>query len=144
MKTLAIMIIATVALFSATTVVHAEPSTACLPADEATEASEVACVAAEQEEAEEAEELEYEELAREEAAREELRSPAASSIRSEPAPTSASTPSPSPTTTPKLTACRRASEATIRAEARHIRKLRGKRRRSAERRLDRALCRQAP
>jgi hypothetical protein len=141
-KTLAIAIIATVALLSATTVVQAD-SSGCAPTLEAAHTSEVVCVQGESEETEE-EELEYEEVTSEEVTSEEvLAALTASSISSEPASTNAGTRSsspPTPTTT-KLTTCRRASEATIRAEAKHIRKLRGRRRRIAERRLDRALCR---
>jgi hypothetical protein len=136
-KTLAVAILATVALLSATTVVHAD-STQCAPNVEATDASEAACSPGESEESEE-EELEYEEVTSEEV----LAALTASSISSEPPSTSAGTPSPPPPTpkTTKLSTCRRASEATIRAEAKHIRKLRGRRRRIEERRLDRALCR---
>jgi hypothetical protein len=136
-KTLALAIIATVALLSATTVVHAD-SSGCVPTVEAANATETACSPSEAEEAEE-EEPEYEEVTSEE-----VRSAlSAASITGEPTSTSASAPSPpkpAPTTT-KLATCRRASEATIRAEAKRIRRLKGRRRRSAERQLERELCR---
>lgn len=135
MRTLAIAIIATVALLLATTVVHAA-STGCAPTVEATDSTGVACAPSEPEEAEE-EGPEYEEVTFEEV-RALL---GASSIAGEPASTSTSAPSapaPAPTTTKPT--CRRAAEATIRAEVKHIRKLKGRRRRSAERRLGRELC----
>lgn len=141
MRTLATAIIATVALLFATTVVHAD-STGCAPTVEATDTTGAACAPGEAEETEE-EGAEYEEVTFEE-----VRSLlGASSIPGEPAPTSATTPSAptpaAPTTTTKPINCRRAADATIRAEVKHIRKLKGRRRRSAERRLDRALCRRA-
>jgi hypothetical protein len=144
-KMLAIAILATVALVSATTVAPADPPIGCAPTVEAANGTEVACAQGEPEEteeaeeAEEAEEQEYEEAA----AAAERSNLTASSAAGEPASTSARTLPPPRPPTPKLTSCRRASETTIRAEAKHMRKLRGKRRRRAERRLDRALCRLA-
>jgi hypothetical protein len=135
-KTLAIALIATVALLSAATAVRAESPTDCTPTVEATDAGEVACASGEPEELEEAEEQQYEEAVLEEVALEEVRSVLApSATPSEPAPTGESAPP------PKLIACRRAPAAAIRAEAKRIRKLKGKRRRNAERRLDHARCR---
>jgi hypothetical protein len=131
-KTLAIAIITTVALLFAATAVQAEPVAGCTPTLEATDATASACAPGEPEEAEEAEEAEYEEEGPEEVPSD-LAPPA---ITSEPASSSVSAPTPA-----KPALCRRAPAETLRAEEKRLRKLKGKRRRSAERRLDRALCR---
>jgi hypothetical protein len=144
-KTLAIAVLATAALLPAATVVHAEPPAGCDPIVEATTATETGCVPAEQEEAGEstngeAGPWEYEEMGPaefEELQRDLEEAPSTGAAQpAQGAQVIAHTTAP-----PKTAACRRASDATIRADDRRIRRLRGKRRRSAERRLERALCR---
>jgi hypothetical protein len=145
-KTLAIAIITTVALLLATATVQAEPVAGCTPTGEATGANQPGCTPGEPEEQEEAEESEYEEVGPGEY--EEVGRAESQEVHLEDAP---ATGLPHPVrgaravggaTAPAKTAvCRRASGATIRADSRRVRRLKGKRRRDAERRLDRALCR---
>jgi hypothetical protein len=136
-KTLAIVLIITVAPLFAAAAVQAEPVAACTPTVVAADITEPACAPSEPEEPEEAEEPEDEEAGPEEARSEEVRSDLAPpATTGERVSSSVSAPAPS-----KPTLCRRAPVATLRADAKRLRRLKGKRRRNAERRLDRALCR---
>ena len=145
MKTLAIAVLAAVALLPAATVAHAEPPAGCDPAVEATTATEAGCVQSEQEEAGEpsygeAGSGESEEMGPAESQEVQIdlgEAPAAAVALPAQAPEAIA----HTTAPPKTAACRRASDVTIRADDRRVRRLKGKRRRGAERRLERALCR---
>jgi hypothetical protein len=148
-KPLIIVFCVLAASLLAPAIAGAESSLSCVPGEilaESSEAGEPECVAVEAEaqeeageaaEAEEQEEPEYELIGPEVAAT--GRGSIHASVRNSPTPAAAPRKAAASRTT-KGSTCRRASTAQIRSDRLHVRRLHGKRRRGAVRKLSLALC----